>query len=61
MRQGDLEGEGLSDRGVSPLLIHLLIWDDRNRNGVLMSGSKAFSEPAVNKEAAAKGVTERIL
>jgi len=50
-----------SDRGVSPLLIHLLIWNDRNRNGVPTSRSKAFLEPAENKEAGAKGVTEHIV
>lgn len=42
MRQGDLKGEGLEWQGSFPLLIHLLIWDDRNRNGVLMSRSKGF-------------------
>lgn len=50
-----------SDRGVSPLLIHLLIWDDRNKNGVLTSGSKALFKTAENKEAGAKGVTERVV
>lgn len=42
MRQRDLKGEGLEWQGSFPLLIHLLIWDDRNRNGVLVSGSKGF-------------------
>lgn len=50
-----------SDRGVSLLLIHLLIWDDRNKNGVLTRGSKALFRAAENKEAGAKGVTERIV
>lgn len=49
------------DRGVSPLLIHLLIWDDRNRNGVPRSRSKGFLEPAEKNKAGAKGVTEHIV